>query len=327
MIKDTLYAFHNDSATIENHRFRSWEQYYYSYFRDSRMEVKNDEIVDHASLYLTNWNNLAERLLSGNTKLRETYAAYLPVLVEMNGQINKVVKLNETLTSKIVSGGFWVVPTFDCFFREAAGFYGINKQLIENSFEQFSSFFKEATTEALSYTPMKVMDMYFGKREEVLTNSEDSESVEHVKEVIPEMKVMDMYFGKGKEEFTNTEDSQPVEHVKEVISDKKETLEDVTKIQNVPVSKIRKSRTDDIRNYITIILQAEKESGQDFALVCARDIHNGMALKNSYPSVCSAMASIPLFRRFDVVYAPPGGKSSKVTYRYILNGESEKLLQ
>jgi hypothetical protein len=294
VIKDTLYAFHNDSATIENHRFRSWEHYYYSYFRESRVEVKNEEIVDHASLYLTNWNKLAEQLLSGNTKLRETYAAYLPVLDEMNEQVNKVVKLNDTLTSKIALGGFWGVPTFDCFFREAAGFYEINKKMIENSFDQFSSFIKEATTDALSYTPMKVMDMYFGKREEVLTNSQNLELVEQVKEFIP---------------------------------DSKGIPQDVIKIQNVPASKIRKSRTDDIRNYITIILQVEKESGQDFALICARDIHNGMALKNSYPSVCSAMASIPLFRRFDVVYAPPGGKSSKVTYRYILNGESEKLLQ
>ena len=294
MIKDTLYAFQNDSATIENHQFRSWEHYYYSYFRESRVEAKNDEIVDHASLYLTNWNKLAEQLLSGSTKLQETYAAYLPVLDEMNGQISAVVKLNDTLTSKIVLGGFWVGPTFDCFFKEATGFYDFNKKVIENSFDQFSLFIKETTTEALSYTPMKVMDMYFGKREEVNTHIQDSESVEQVKECIP---------------------------------DTKEIPQGVIEIQNTPVLKIRKSRTDDIRNYITIILQAEKESGQDFALICARDIHNGMTLKNSYPSVCSAMASIPLFRKFDVVYAPPSGKSSKVTYRYILNGESEQLLQ
>ena len=128
--------FRTIPATIENHRFRSWEHYYYSYFRESRVEAKNDEIVDHASLYLTNWNKLAKQLLSGSTKLQETYAAYLPVLDEMNGQISDVVKLNDTLTSKIVLGGIWVVPTFDCFFKEVAGFHDINKQFIENSFER-----------------------------------------------------------------------------------------------------------------------------------------------------------------------------------------------
>ncbi|MDI2587253.1 hypothetical protein OR571_09090 [Psychrobacillus sp. NEAU-3TGS] len=75
-----------------------------------------------------------------------------------------------------------------------------------------------------------------------------------------------------------------------------------------------------MRNYIAMILQSEKATGQNSAIVCARDIHNTMNLSNSYPSVCSAMGSVPGYEKYDVVYAPPSGKSSTVTYRYRFGG-------
>ena len=43
MIKEVLYAFHDDSKNIENHRFRSWE-HCYSFFRDQHKQL-DDEVV------------------------------------------------------------------------------------------------------------------------------------------------------------------------------------------------------------------------------------------------------------------------------------------
>ena len=42
MIKEVLYAFHDDSINIENHRFR-WE-HCYSFFRDQHKQL-DDEVV------------------------------------------------------------------------------------------------------------------------------------------------------------------------------------------------------------------------------------------------------------------------------------------
>ena len=174
------------------------------------------------------------------------------------------------MTSKILLGVFGVVPAYDRFFKEAAGFHGINKQFNENSFEQlqkfynrfenqFTSFIKETATDILQYTPMKVIDMYFWKVGEILANAQGSVLAE---ELI------------------------------KFISDLREVPQFVLEVKNTSVPKTG-NQTEDIRNYIAVILQTEKESGQTSALICARDIHNALNLKNHYPSVCMAMGNVP----------------------------------
>ncbi|MDI2587254.1 hypothetical protein OR571_09095 [Psychrobacillus sp. NEAU-3TGS] len=110
------------------------------------------------------------------------------------------MRVSDTLTSKILLGVFGVVPAYDRFFKEAAGFHGINKQFNENSFgqlqsfynrfkEEFDSFIEETAKDSIRYTPMKVLDMYFWKIGDILTNGKDIEQkerliafVSHIKE-------------------------------------------------------------------------------------------------------------------------------------------------
>ena len=207
------------------------------------------------------------------------------------------IRVSDTLISKILLGVFGVVPAYDRFFKEAAGFHGINRQFNANSFkqlqlfynrfsEEFNSFIEETAKDSIRYTPMKVLDMYFWKMGDILSNGKDAEQKERL-----------IAF---------------VSHIKEVPM--QTTLDSSPKTGN---------RTEDMRRHISMILQSEKASGQNSAIICARDIHNALNLSNSYPSVCNAMGSVPGYKEYEILFAPPSGKSSTVTYRYLLDGGSE----
>ncbi|WP_144510445.1 hypothetical protein [Bacillus sp. FJAT-22090] len=337
MIKEVLYAFHTDSAQIENHRFRSWE-HCITFFRNNKNQLQNATVADHACLhlafYLASWGMLRNSfllqrdykvhqkflqdvvvkpeytdLLAGRVLLptnvndmellesliEDTCTVYLPILREVNR--NDQLQVSDTLISKILLGVFGVVPAYDRFFKEAAGFHGINKQFNITSFkqlhlfynrfsEEFNSFIEETAKDSIRYTPMKVLDMYFWKIGDIFSNGKDVEQKERLVAFIS--------------------------HVKE-------------KPMQTPADSYLKTgnRTEDIRRHIAMILQSEKTLGQNSAIICARDIHNDLNLSHSYPSVCNAMGSVPGYKEYDIVYAPPSGKSSTVTYRYKFEGEND----
>ncbi|MGB3259836.1 hypothetical protein [Paenisporosarcina sp.] len=335
MIKEVLYAYHNETINVDNHRFKSWE-HCYGFFKQNRHNLDDDKVVDHACLhlafYLASWGMLRNSFLLQRDYLihkpfienivkkekyriffenfpvnfnrrqdieglmqliADTRAVYQPMLQETKDDKATHLEITDTLTSKILLGVFGVIPAYDRFFREAARLHGMSGQFNQSSFLQLQSFFnhyqsefegfiEETSTKYMKYTPMKTIDMYFWKVAEILSAKKDSQMIEGLINFSSEFRVKDS--------------------IKPLV---------------IKQSFDRKTRTEDIRNFIIEILQAEKVSGEESADICSRDIHKAMNLKNSYPSVCGAMGSLKMFP-YEVVYAPPSGKSSTVTYRYKL---------
>ncbi|WP_342542435.1 hypothetical protein MHH33_16865 [Paenisporosarcina sp. FSL H8-0542] len=335
MIKEVLYAYHNETTNVDNHRFKSWE-HCYDFFKQNRQNFDDDKVVDHACLhlafYLASWGMLRNSfllqrdylihkpfienivrkekykiLLAGNELdfhrhqdieileqlIADTRAIYQPFLYESKKEEVSHLEITDTLTSKILLGVFGVIPAYDRFFREAARLHGMSGQFNQRSFLQLQSFFnyyqfefegfiEETSTEHMKYTPMKTIDMYFWKVTEILSAKKGSQMIERLINFSSEFRLQDS--------------------IKRVV---------------IKQSSDSKTSTQDIRNFIIEILQAEKASGEESADICSRDVHKAMNLKNSYPSVCGAMASLELFP-YEVIYAPPSGKSSTVTYRYKL---------
>jgi len=335
MIKEVLYAYHDETIKVDNHRFKSWE-HCFDFFKDNHNDFENPKVVDHACLhlafYLASWGMLRNSFLLQrdylihkefieNVVMKEEYsnffngkvlnfnnqqdqellnhlisdtrAVYQPLMHEAKEEESTHLEITDTLTSKILLGVYGVVPAYDRYFREAARLHGISGQFNQRSFKQlqtffdqneaeFSSFIEETSTGDLTYTPMKTIDMYFWKVAEIVSVKKDTSMIERLINFSREFRVKDS--------------------VRPLI------------IKN---SSISTNRTDDIRAVITEILLAEKAAGEKTGDICARDIHLAMNLKNSYPSVCGAMSSLKMFP-YEVIYAPPSGKSSTVTYRYKL---------
>ncbi|WP_019412527.1 hypothetical protein [Paenisporosarcina sp. TG20] len=335
MIKEVLFAYHNETIKFDNHRFKSWE-HCYKFFKENHKDLDKPKVVEHACLhlafYLASWGMLRNSFLLQrdylihkefienvvkkekyrfmfdgtvlnfnnqqdqeilNQLISDTRAVYQPLMHEAKEEESTHLEITDTLTSKILLGVYGVVPAYDRYFREAARLHGVSGQFNQRSFnqlqtfydqhqEEFSSFIEETSTDDLTYTPMKTIDMYFWKVAEILSVKKDIPMIERLINFSSEFRVKDSV--------------RPL------------TIKNASSSSN---------KTEDIRTVITEILLAEKASGEKTGDICARDIHLAMNLKNSYPSVCGAMSSLKLFS-YEVIHAPPSGKSSTVTYRYDL---------
>lgn len=231
-----------------------------------------------------------------NVLIADTKSVYQPFLSDTKEGDLIGIKITDTLTSKILLGVYGVVPAYDRYFKEAARLHGISGQFNNRSFKQiqefynrnhevFSSFIEETKQDNMRYTPMKVIDMYFWKVAEIVSQTKDSSMIERL--------------------INFSSDSRAINSFVPIRSDGNLTSGNSTQVEG-------------IRNFITEVLLAKKAEGEDSVDIVARDIHVAVKLKNNYPSVCSAMSSLPMFNKYEVIYAPPSGKSSTVTYRYIL---------
>ncbi len=250
-------------------------------------------LFDDTTLNLENQKDL--ELLSA--LIADTKAIYQPILREAKEEESANLEITDTLTSKILLGVYGVTPAYDRYCREAVRLHGISGQFDDRSFkqvqafytqyeEEFSGFIEETAQVKLRYTPMKVIDMYFWKVAEIVSQAKDASMIERLINFSSDFRMRDS--------------------IRPVSIQKTLTL-------------TSSNQTEDIRKFITDILLDEKKSGEATVDIVARDIHVAINLKNNYPSVCSAMASLPLFKNYKVVYEPPSGKSSTVTYRYELN--------
>jgi hypothetical protein len=86
--------------------------------------------------------------------------------------------------------------------------------------------------------------------------------------------------------------------------------------QNDSVGKVRTAIAI-IRQHIINKKIAAREEGKTSITIVARDIHNEMNLKNSYPSVCNAMRQC-MSGKDIIVRTPPKGNSSTFEVEYFL---------
>ena len=76
--------------------------------------------------------------------------------------------------------------------------------------------------------------------------------------------------------------------------------------------------TDQIREYITQLLNNAREEEMDTLDVRSGTIHKEMGLDNRMPSVCGAMETIDRYKNYEVLSDTPSGKSSTRVFRYKL---------
>ena len=78
---------------------------------------------------------------------------------------------------------------------------------------------------------------------------------------------------------------------------------------NMPVSKIRL--------YISNLLKQKKLEGEITYTLRAGDLQKELEIVNATPSVCDAMTK-KIDYQYDIIFAPPKGKSTKLTIKYYL---------
>lgn len=64
-------------------------------------------------------------------------------------------------------------------------------------------------------------------------------------------------------------------------------------------------------------MQEKKEAGESSFILRAGDLQKELGLINATPTVCDAMTK-KINYDYDVIFAPPKGKSTKLTVRYYL---------
>ncbi|WP_291299937.1 DUF6884 domain-containing protein [Desulfosporosinus sp. BICA1-9] len=73
----------------------------------------------------------------------------------------------------------------------------------------------------------------------------------------------------------------------------------------------------EVRNYISNLLQQKKAAGESTYILRAGDLQKELGLVNATPTVCDAMTK-KLNYEYDIIFAPPKGKSTKLTVKYYL---------
>ena len=73
----------------------------------------------------------------------------------------------------------------------------------------------------------------------------------------------------------------------------------------------------EVRNYISNLLQQKKAAGESTYILRAGDLQKELGLVNATPTVCDAMTK-NLNYDYDIIFAPPKGKSTKLTVKYYL---------
>ncbi|MEN6326010.1 MAG: DUF6884 domain-containing protein [Syntrophomonas sp.] len=73
----------------------------------------------------------------------------------------------------------------------------------------------------------------------------------------------------------------------------------------------------EVRKYISNLLEQKKVIGESSYILCAGDLQKELGLVNATPTVCDAMTK-KINYDYDIIFAPPKGKSTKLTIRYHL---------
>lgn len=94
------------------------------------------------------------------------------------------------------------------------------------------------------------------------------------------------------------------------------------KINNVVIDERKKSSTrnmpiNEIRTYIDKLLQQRKLEGETTYILRAGDLQRKLGIVNATPTVCDAMTK-KINYRYEIIFAPPKGKSTKLTVKYYL---------
>ncbi|WP_459928787.1 hypothetical protein [Desulfosporosinus burensis] len=73
----------------------------------------------------------------------------------------------------------------------------------------------------------------------------------------------------------------------------------------------------EVRNYISNLLQQKKAAGESTCILRAGDLQKELGLVNATPTVCDAMTK-KINYEYDIIFAPPKGKSTRLTVKYYL---------
>ncbi|GAB6155999.1 hypothetical protein JCM17380_47510 [Desulfosporosinus burensis] len=73
----------------------------------------------------------------------------------------------------------------------------------------------------------------------------------------------------------------------------------------------------EVRRYIDNLLQQKKAAGERTYILRAGDLQKELGLVNATPTVCDAMTK-KLNYEYDIIFAPPKGKSTRLTVKYYL---------
>jgi len=73
----------------------------------------------------------------------------------------------------------------------------------------------------------------------------------------------------------------------------------------------------EVRSFISNLLQQKKAAGESTYILRAGDLQKELGLVNATPTVCDAMTK-KINYEYDNIFAPPKGKSTKLTAKYYL---------
>ena len=98
------------------------------------------------------------------------------------------------------------------------------------------------------------------------------------------------------------------------------------RMNNAAASNVKKVHTANIsvsaiRKYICNLLQEKKLMGEATYTLRAGDLAKKLGIVNAIPSVCDAMTK-KINYRYEILFEPPKGKSTKVTVKYYLNTDA-----
>lgn len=119
------------------------------------------------------------------------------------------------------------------------------------------------------------------------------------------------------EEFRFIKDSirfGQMPHTKHLKTNKNNTTLVLPKMEKPLTSNMSVS---EVRRYIVNLLQQKKAAGERTYILRAGDLQKELGLVNATPTVCDAMTK-KLNYECDIIFAPPKGKSTRLTVKYYL---------
>ncbi|WP_019153512.1 hypothetical protein [Robertmurraya massiliosenegalensis] len=345
MIYETLYKYHELSIKDSNHRFKSWE-HCYNFFSQNYHNLKDEKILDQASLhlafYLASWGMLrgSSFLLQKDYKvhlhflkkivLNPSYFHYFDksqpfdydYSADINNLINESKKAYQDNIHEINGEPSIVNVTDTLASKILLGVYG-NVPAYDRYFKEALSLF-EIRTQFNESSLQELIDFYnqnieeFEKCKKLFSN----DGVHYTP-----MKLLDMFFWQIGFMMDNL--SMHLDALKSINdfaiqykSSKK--IEITSNISYRPINSngrivVGKGLTEEIRKYVISKLSIARDSGEDYIDLRSGDIHKEMGLRDRLPSVCGAMESLGVFR-FTIIRDTPSGKSSTRVVRYFLKG-------
>lgn len=106
-------------------------------------------------------------------------------------------------------------------------------------------------------------------------------------------------------------------HIKDDVSASKKPSRNKG-IQTMDTVKMKNPSTLEVRQFISQILQQEKNNNKNQAVIRSGEIHKLLGMTNSMPTVCQAMRSLDEFRDYDIIEEPAKGNGSRLVFRYKL---------